>query len=123
MPNISDIDVLSPLGISVSRLSIGALCFLVSYLDEAKRLPVVESLIYIGNDLGGEIDGSLYFQDVESYHVSGPLTSLETQSVDVDAHIMTPGSVPPKNLFGFDGLLDELSRCSARVRRATQKES
>jgi hypothetical protein len=31
--------------------------------------------------------------------------------------------VPPKNLFGFDGLLDELSRCSARVRRATQKES
>jgi hypothetical protein len=68
MPNVSDMDVLSPLGISVSRLAIGDVYFLVSYLDEAKRLPVIESLIYIGNDLGGEIDGSLYFQDVESYH-------------------------------------------------------
>jgi len=123
MPNVSDIDVLSPLGISVSRLAIGDVYFLVGYLDEAKRLPVVETLIYIGNDLGGEIDGSPYFQDVESYHVSGPLTSPETQSVDIDAHIMTPGTVPPKNLFGFDGLLDELSRCGARVRRAKRAKS
>src|SRR5258708_7490361 len=40
MSNISDIDMLSPLRISVSGLAIGDLCFLVSYLDEAKQLAV-----------------------------------------------------------------------------------
>jgi hypothetical protein len=123
MSKVSDIDVLSPLGVSVSKLAIGDLCFSVSYLDEAKRLPVVESLVYIGKDLGGESDGSLYFQDVDSYYVSGPLTSFATYSADVDAHITTTGPVPPRNLFGFDGLLDELSRCGARNRRAKQADS
>jgi hypothetical protein len=107
--------MLSPLGLLASDLKIGMVCFSVAYVDRAHRIPVVESFVFIGTNLGGEADGSLYFQDVESFQTGGALTSLEQSPTETDTYVMTTGPKPPPNLFGYDGLLDELGRCRARA--------
>ena len=54
---------------------------------------------------------------IQSFQAGGLLTSLEQDALETDTYVMTTGPIPPPNLFGYDGLLDELSRCRARALR------
>lgn len=105
----SDLQVLSPLGVAASDLFVGEVYFVVAYIDQEKTIPTIDSLVFIGRNLLGETDGSLYFQDVESHAEHGPM-----KAIDSDATIVVTEAQPPPNLFRLEGVLDELSRCKMR---------
>lgn len=102
--------VLSPMRVSTKKLTIGNFYFSVCYLDDECVVPEIESLIYIGRNLGGEQDGSLYFQDAQSFVRVGAFPN--TSSADV--RVTVTGTEPPPNLFELDGMVDELTRCLLR---------
>lgn len=110
MPSEDCSDVLSPLGMTSAELVVGQVYFSVSYVDDACCKPIVDSLVYIGKDIGGEVSGALYFQDLESFHHAGSVIDKPNN----DATVIETEAEPPPNLFDLRGVLDELARCAAR---------
>ena len=105
-----DYHLLSPKGIPASQLEVGRTYFSVAYTDKWMVMPVIDSLVFIGRDLRGKRDGTLYFQDAASHERDGPMPLRPSGNFNV----VTTEPEPPPNLFDIDGVIDELSRCLAR---------
>lgn len=103
---------LSPLGVPASRLTVGGLYFVVSYLDEECIIPIVDSLIFLGRNLEGHSEKALYFQDAASHRESGPYPNAHNETATVT--VVDSDSDLPPNLFELEGVLDELARCAQR---------
>jgi hypothetical protein len=53
--------------VSLSELKAGDVYFSVLYYDDEMRFPVVETLVFIGQNLEPEDNSRVYFEDLESY--------------------------------------------------------
>jgi hypothetical protein len=114
-----DFMLLSPLSVPAEQLAIGGLYFSVSYLDGACTVPIIDTLVFIGADLGGEGDGSLYFQDAHSFMAAGRFPDVTSEEMKIT--VTKPD--PPPNLFALNGMVDELSRCSQRLKASLSGNS
>jgi hypothetical protein len=99
------------------RLVVGDVYFSVQYHDQDLLAPVVEALVFLGNNLDPGPEGvGHYFQDAGSF-----LAGVRYESTDEeDAVIYRQREGQVKHIFEFDHALDELLKCS--LRRAASPE-
>lgn len=101
--------------ITPDALVVGQVYFSVQYDDRDMLAPVVEALVFIGNNLEPGPDGvGHYFQDAGS-HLAGVRYADDDQQ-HARFFRQAPGQV--KHVFEFERALDELLKCS--LRRAAQ---
>ena len=93
-----------------AELAEGEVYFSVRYVDEDMLIPTMDTLVFIGKDLGQGDAGKLYFQDVDSY-LQG--VRFATASDD-DGALFTTESVDKPWIFQFEQALDLLLKCSLR---------
>jgi len=73
--------VRSPGVTSASRLTPGCVYFTFDFLDEAMRLPAIQSYVYLGAGLlPGSDAGTHVFQTVESFHSDGNWKALDERA-------------------------------------------
>jgi hypothetical protein len=98
--------------ISSDQLLIGDTYFSVTYADEDMTIPLVETMTYIGKNLGDHDDtDTLYFQDVESYR-AGIRLSDNPQPDSLELFFCAPDQL--NAVFDFERAMEELMRCSIR---------
>lgn len=102
--------------VSADELTEGEVYFSVRYIDGDMLIPTMDTLVFVGKDLGQGDAGKLYFQDVDSY-LQG--VRFATASDD-DSALFTTESVDKPWIFQFEQALDLLLKCSLR-RAATVK--
>ena len=93
--------------VSASDLVEGEAYFSVMFVDEEMRIPVMETWIFIGRNLDGEAEETLYFQDVRSY-----LDGVKFEMQKPEALFLR--SLPSElgHIFDFEHALESLMRCS-----------
>lgn len=96
--------------VSAGDLAEGEVYFSVRYIDGDMLIPTMDTLVFIGKDLGEGDAGKLYFQDVDSY-LHG--VRFATASDDDGALFITE-SVDKPWIFQFEKALDLLLKCSLR---------
>lgn len=92
-------------------LEVGIEYFIVRFVDDDMLIPTIESLIYIGEDLLEEDEGSCYFQDIESYldGISFPNDERVNEAV---VHRQPKNEL--SSICSFESSLNELLKCSLR---------
>jgi hypothetical protein len=101
-------------------LSIGETYFSLFFMDEALRLPVVETLVYLGPDLieveGGSAPGHL-FQYASSYHSDGnwnDMTDEEREQFE-EPPVIAYEEAHLDPVVDADGLVEELRNWQGRM--------
>lgn len=101
--------------ISFDELKQGAIYFSVSYVDDQLLMPMVEPLIYIGENLdAGDVGRVSYFQDASSYR-QGIRHGSPSKEGEATFFAASEGKMPP--IFEYERALDELLRCALRRRK------
>lgn len=121
--------------ISGTDLHEGAVYFAVNYIDEDMLIPIVETLVFIGNNLKPDDVGKAYFQDVESYREGIPYdwdtrnarandgddpgnTATEEEGDGGSATFFCGSEDELNHIFKYEDVVDELIRCSIRRKEA-----
>ena len=101
--------------ISPAELQEGSVYFVIDYVDEARLIPVMNTLVFIGRDLQAGDKGKAYFQDLDSlaegFHYDSP-DKPDWATFYVESENQ------PIHTFEFEHALEELMRCSLRRRKA-----
>jgi hypothetical protein len=97
--------------VSLAELELDEVYFSVQYFDDEMRPPVVETLVFIGQNLEPEDEGRVYFQDLESY-LAG--VRYDTSSQDDDAVFYAQQEKHLNHIFQYENALNELLKCSLR---------
>jgi hypothetical protein len=105
--------------VSADELAEGEVYFTVRYIDEEMLIPTVDTLVFIGRDLGPGDSRKLYFQEVDSY-LQG--VRFAAASEDDSALFITESADKPW-IFQFDHALDLLLKCSLRRRSGGNPDS
>jgi len=93
----------------------GAVYFAVNFLDTEMLLPIMEPVVFIGQNLDeGDVE-QFYFQDADSYRNG---TRYATAALDEDEATFYSGAAPI-HIFDFENALDVLLACSIRRRVAS----
>jgi hypothetical protein len=106
--------------ISANELRIGSIYFFLNFADEDLLIPVMSTVVYIGENLEPEDETQVYFQDIDSFNRGvryggegdGGYALFETGSKNELGHVFT-----------FDRALDELLACSLRRRKVTEQQA
>lgn len=94
--------------VNVSSLQVGQIYVALNFLDDGLLLPVLEPVVFIGQDLEpGE--RALYFQDAESYR-----QGIRHDSASADGQAVFTRGAEPKHIFDFESALNQLMLCSLR---------
>lgn len=96
-----------------SELKEGFIYFRVSFVDEDMKIPTMETLVFIGKDLGLDDHGMVYFQDYESYSKDIRFDSLVNED---DAIFSCSAEDQLEGVYVFERALDQLMACSLRRR-------
>ncbi|NII73988.1 hypothetical protein FHW84_002573 [Dyella sp. SG562] len=98
--------------VSSDELAIGDTYFSVTYADEDMKIPLMESMTFIGKNLGDHDETeTLYFQDAESYR-EGIRLSDDPEPGSCNFFFCGPDQLDA--IFDFERALEELMRCSLR---------
>lgn len=97
--------------VSLAELKVGEVYFSVRYFDDEMQFPVIETLIFVGQNLGPEDEGRVYFQDLESYYEG---IRYETSTQDDGAVFYAQQGKQLNHIFQYENALNELLRCSLR---------
>lgn len=101
--------------VSAAELQEGSVYFAVTFVDADMLIPTIETLVFVGRNLGPEDVGKVYFQDVHSYRHGiryGP------DSEDEWAEFQTASEDGVNHIFEYERALDQLLKCSLRRRKA-----
>lgn len=97
--------------VTPEQLVVGDVYFSVQYEDKEALAPMMEALVFLGNDLQPGRDGvGHYFQDVGSFLAGVP---YGTEAYPVARYYMQ-ASGQVNHIFVFDNALNELLKCSLR---------
>lgn len=97
--------------VEAAELCTGHVYFSVQFLDEEMLIPLLEPLVFVGNDIDEPGEGQSYFQDVESYSAGIRIESSPPR----DPLLLQ--CFPTKtlgNIYTYDHALDVLIGCWAR---------
>lgn len=100
--------------VRVEDLEVGEVYFSVQFLDPALRVPIVETLVFLGENLDSEHKGLFYFQQAESYERGVRFKPSNKVRIN-DFQVARRDGM--KHIFQFDHAVDVLLICGAR--RAT----
>jgi hypothetical protein len=84
--------------------------FLLEYLDEGQLTPLMDTVVFIGRNLGGE-ENKLYFQDRTS---SEEGIAYDSPDLPDWATVRIDPEETSTHIFDLQGALEELMRCSLR---------
>jgi hypothetical protein len=98
--------------VRIEELKIGDTYFKVSYVDDDMTIPLVDSVVFIGLNLDGDEEDTLYFQDVESYRSGIRISDTDVEPEDATFYATQASTLLA--MFDFEGALEELMRCSIR---------
>lgn len=98
--------------VRAEELKIGDTYFKVSYADADMTIPLVDSVVFIGFNLDGDEEDTLYFQDVESYRSGVRITDTDVEPEDATFYATQASTLHA--MFDFQGALEDLMRCSIR---------
>jgi hypothetical protein len=95
---------------SDKSLTIGEVCFMVSYADAGLKLPIIRTLVFVGKNIDDhEIGDSWYFQDVESFAEIGPYAGKDIpEDLEVEVHRLDKKGLGL--IFDLDGLYEDLGQ-------------
>lgn len=102
-----------PEPVSANELKEGSVYFALNYADEARLIPVMDTLVFTGKDIDVRSEGKLYFQDFYSYHKGVGYDSPDKPNW---AAFAVKSVSELNNVFEFEQALEELMRCSLRRR-------
>jgi hypothetical protein len=108
--------------VTPDRLVVGEMYFTVQFVDQHMLAPVVEPVVFLGNNLDPGPDGrGHYFQDAGSYlaglrHRPEEASPEADDGPDVTVYQQREGQI--SHIFEFERGLDELLKCS--IRRASE---
>ena len=97
--------------VSIAELKLDEVYFSVQYYDDEMRFPVVETLVFIGQNMKPEDSGRVYFQDLESYFAG---VRYDTSTKDDGAVFYAQQEKHLNHIFHYENALNELLRCSLR---------
>ncbi len=101
--------------VSARHLEEGSVYFALKYVDEEMHIPVIETLVFVGRNVDSEGIGRAHFQDAES-HGEGVAYGSNSEGEWAQFHSLLENEMG--YTFTYEGLLDELMRCSLRRRKA-----
>lgn len=91
---------------SVSEFRSGDIYFMISYVDDEMKIPIIETIAFAGKD--GDI---LLFQDAESYLLG---VNQETCSEQNPIRLFKCSEDQVSNIFQYENALHELIKCRSR---------
>jgi len=97
--------------VSLKDLRKGEIYFAVQYLDAALKVPVIETLVFIGIDLNQGDHGRVYFQTANSYQEG---LRFELAAKKDMKSFRTQAENQLKHIFEFESALNEIMKCSLR---------
>ena len=104
--------------VSVSKLTRGSVYFAVTYVDDQMLMPMVEPIIFAGQNLdAGDVGSVIYFQDAASYRQG---IRHESPARGGDATFFAALESEIKHIFEYESALDELLRCALRRRKMAE---
>jgi hypothetical protein len=106
---------LSPSIVSVSatELQEGEVYFVLTYADDDRLIPVMDTRVFIGRNLGTKDKGKIYFQEVRSFQEGISYDSTDKESRET---FFVESETDLTHIFEFERALEELMRCSLRRR-------
>jgi len=99
--------------VSGAELRTGRTYFSVTYADEHMRIPVIETLVFLGRNLSEGDTNRLYFQDADSY-IRGVRFETARETDGAEFHTCTPKDLGA--VFELENAIEELLRCVTRGR-------
>lgn len=104
--------------VTANLLAEGSVYFSVQFADEDMLIPIMETWVFAGRRLNPEdLEGHLYFQDVESYRHGVRYGSANAEN----AHFQLATEKGVNHIFEYEHALDLLMLCSLR-RRTTSRQ-
>lgn len=106
--------------ISADELKEGSVYFFVNFVDEEMLIPVMGTVIFIGENLEPGDANRVYFQDIDSFNRGvryndegdGDYAQFQTGSKNELGHV-----------FDYEHALDQLLACSLRRKSSGREES
>lgn len=92
--------------------------FSLTFLDDRMLFPILEPIVFIGENLGPGEEGRLYFQDLESYR-QGHRFDQQAMPDSARVFVATRGQI--KHVFELENAVRVLVDCVARRRGLTEK--
>ncbi|MBT2119744.1 hypothetical protein KK141_21675 [Dyella sp. LX-66] len=101
--------------VTYDELTVGDDYYMISYADGDCKIPVMESLIYLGKNIVGlDSAETLYFQDAESYRAGVRVTDSPERGT-YELHGLKPDQLDM--IYDFERALEELMRCSMQRKK------
>jgi hypothetical protein len=98
--------------VSIDQLSLGTDYYMISYIDNEMKIPLIDSMIFIGtNVFGDENNETLYFQDAESY-LQG--IRIDKQPDGTSGVVYSFGPDELTAIFEFERALEQFMKCSLK---------
>jgi hypothetical protein len=91
----------------------GTVYFMVSYLDDDSLVPVMETVVYLGQELSENAAPRHMFQDFESWKERGAYPNNE----EGPGKVFSLPSTELSNIQSLESALLELADCQARRKR------
>lgn len=99
--------------VDASDLKLGSIYFMVGFIDDEMKIPLVETLVFLGQDIHGEGTESIYFQDAASYFDGVPSPKSDDEDGPFGKlYVSSEDNI--KNIFTLDKALDVLRRSVER---------
>jgi hypothetical protein len=86
--------------------------FCVNYVDTDELIPTLETVVYIGREVGQDA-GKLLFQDVDSYREG---VRYGTDAAEAHGTFVARPERDLTDVFDYERAVEELMRCSLRRR-------
>lgn len=102
--------------VAAGDLKQGETYFIVQFIDDDLRIPLVEPIVFLGRDLRAGDEAVMYFQDAASYREG---MRLDSATNDESAGFYAQPEDQLDHIFEFERALDVLMNCSLRRRRLT----
>ena len=101
--------------VTSDELQVGAITF--PQFDNEMFVPVLEPLVFVGRNIARDDEGTLYFQDAESYRKGIRFESSESD--EADFYAQREGET--NHIFEYEQALDALLRCSIHRKKKLGK--
>lgn len=101
--------------ISAHELKVESIYFFVNFVDEEMLIPVIATVVYIGDNLEPDDEDQVYFQDIDSFY-RGVRYSREGNGES--AFFQTGSKSELGHVFDYEHALDQLLACSLRRRKS-----
>jgi hypothetical protein len=93
--------------VKTEKLIIGECYFQLTYIDDDMCIPIMNTVVYVGQNLVQGDTGLFYFQDVDSY-IEGR-RFVQGEDSEITLHCCDKNSV--NNVFEFEHALEGLMVC------------